>query len=100
MKLPCTIKKCLKYPVCKNKQFITCTPLREYCDEVTQTYKLENGQDVWDILYLNFPELLGVQLDQALKISDITNEGVLLINRRKIPMEMIQNMAWKPIDSN
>lgn len=96
MKLPCKEIKCLKYPACKHSTFITCTPLREYCDEVTQISKFQDGEDVWDILYSTFPNLLGVQLDQAPKDSNITNVKDLLINRRKVPMKVIQNIIWKP----
>ena len=95
MNLPCIKSKCLKYPACKNKKFIICTPLREYCDETTNTMKVEDGQDIWDLLYSTFPNLLGVQLDQAPKGSNITNVKDLLINRRKVPKDMIQTL-WKP----
>ena len=44
MNLPCIKSKCLKYPACKNKKFIICTPLREYCDEITRTMQVQDGQ--------------------------------------------------------
>ena len=93
--IPCIENKCLLYPVCRYKKFIVCTPLREYCYEVSQTHKIDNDQDIWTILYSSFPNLLGVQLDQAPKDSDITNVKDLLLNRHKIPMEMISMMSWK-----
>ena len=92
--IPCKQIKCIKFPTCKNKVFITCTPLREYCDELSQTYKFQDGQDLWDLLYNTFPELLGVQLDQAPKDSNITNVKDLLLNRRKVPMQMFREMTW------
>ena len=96
MNLPCKQNKCLKYPACKNKQFITCTPLREYCDEIIQTTPfIQDGKDLWDILYNEFPEIIGVDLDQPPKDSNITSVKDLLINRRKIPMELIKNIAWE-----
>ena len=95
MKLPCKEIKCLKYPVCKQSKFITCTPLREYCDEVTQISKFQDGEDVWDILYSTFPNLLGVQLDQAPKDSNITNVKDLLLNRHKVPMQMLSIMTYR-----
>jgi len=96
MILPCIENKCLKYPTCKHKKFIICTPLREYCDEATQTTKFEYSQDIWDILYSTFPNLLGVQLDQAPKGSGITNVKDMIVNRRRIPMEVIKSMTWEP----
>jgi hypothetical protein len=98
MNIPCKQIKCLKYPACKNREFITCTLLREYCDEIAQTYA-EEGQDIWTMLYIDFPILLGVQLDQASKGSDISNVKSLLLNRHKIPMQMIQDLTWKLKDS-
>jgi len=93
MILPCIKNKCLKYPACKNKQFITCTPLREYCNEIAQTYA-EEGQDIWTMLYIDFPNLMGVQLDQAPKSVNMSVRD-LLLNRHKIPMEMIKDLTWK-----
>ena len=97
MILPCIEKKCIKYPACKHKKFITCSPFREYCDEIGITKStMDHGQDVWDIIYLNFPELLAVDVEHPPKDSDITNVYGILLNRRKMPMEFIKSMTWEP----
>ncbi len=94
MNLPCIQIKCLKYPACKNKQFISCTPLRKFCDELAQTYA-EEGQDIWTRLYIDFPNLMCVPLDPDSNDSNIDNFRDLIMNKHKIPMEMIRMMTWE-----
>ena len=84
---PCIINSCLKYPACKHKKFITCTPLRQYCDDLIHT---QASDKIWEILYREFPNLLGIQLEQARKDSNITNvKDLILIKKEKTSFRYI-----------
>jgi len=100
-KLPCITSKCIKFPACRNRRFITCTPLREYCDEVDMVSNpcLLDGQDVWDLLYETFPNLSAVQLDQAPADSNITNVKDVLLNKKKIvSVHVIKYGRWMALE--
>jgi len=86
VEIPCITHKCLKYPACKHKKFIVCTMLREYCNDLPQ---INTDQDVWATLYEHFKHLLGVQLDIPPKDTDITVVRNMLVNKRKIPIELM-----------
>jgi hypothetical protein len=92
--IPCIENKCLKYPACKNKQFITCTPLRQYLDQ--NIFILQDESKAWELTNQQLPELLGIQIESPPKDSDISSFKDLIINRRKVPADMIRNMVWKP----
>jgi len=62
--IPCIETKCLKYPVCKHKRFITCNLLRD-CYDVKPHDKSPKLNLIWikgNIQLKNkFPNLIGVQ---------------------------------------
>ena len=98
IEIPCITHKCLKYPTCKRKKFVVCTILREYCDDLTH---LNTDQDIWQTLYEHFTELLGVQCDIPPEDSNITVARNVLVNKRKIPIDLIHmindplTVEWK-----
>lgn len=87
--LPCITKKCLKYPVCRNKVTIICDLLNDYCldlDNEVVSYDL-----IWEILEKDFPVLITVGAE-TFKSSDSYPS---YINRYTIPREIIKYLSEK-----
>ena len=98
IEIPCITHKCLKFPACQNRKFIVCSTLREYCDDLVH---LNKHQDMWGTLYSSFKNLLGVQSETPPKGSNITIARNILVNKKKIPYDLIHmindplTVEWK-----
>ena len=68
MIIPCIKNKCLKYPTCKYKSYVECSPLHEYYLSLTPPYshnkRSRDNKIAWMILKTDLPELTGIFRDK------------------------------------
>ena len=85
--IPCKLNKCLKYPACKNKRVITCSPLRDYSHNLRpELFRLD--KQVWIELEKDFPNLIAIQSEGA-----NLDYHTLYLNRHKVPSKLLQEIG-------
>ena len=68
MIIPCIKNKCLKYPTCKYKSYVECSPLHEYFISFNPESPNKGNKDnsiIWQKLQETLPELTGIFRDKT-----------------------------------
>jgi len=68
---PCIKTKCLKYPVCKNKQILACNTLAKYYENLAHDY---TGDEAWLHIKKYLPTMQGIRLDDGNPLPPFTRK--------------------------
>ena len=84
--IPCVKDKCLKYPICKSRAIIECSPLKEYymiqIGDAEGKQMLDEIDKLWTIIHKYLPSVSVINSNYTVIQSSVFTPPVLYCNRQ------------------